>query len=321
MPIGCSAWALVAVLSALATACVSLSSAAFTSPSSNTKTNVTAHADWTAPTVSASVIAKTAGGASQYIRQGASFYLYASLRDGGNPASGTVTATADVSSISTGQTATRLLAGSYAADGTTYNYRSEALSANGTLSDGSYTSTVTLTDAAANTVRRAGPAVNVDSSPPYAGDVQASNTVGGTRGKLELGDQLLLTYSEPIDPHTVLAGWSGAATNVTVRVTDGALQNDVLTIRNAANTAQLPLGSIDAKRRDFVIVTRDFTGSQIVRNGNVIAVTLGTPSGATGTAASSASMSWNPSASATDRAGNQASTSAVTESGTVDIDF
>jgi hypothetical protein len=32
-------------------------------------------------------------------------------------------------------------------------------------------------------------------------------------------------------------------------------------------------------------------------------------------------MSWNPSASATDRAGNQASTSAVTESGTVDIDF
>jgi ribonucleotide reductase alpha subunit len=58
-----------------------------------------------------------------------------------------------------------------------------------------------------------------------------------------------------------------------VRITDGGiLGNDLLTARNAANTAQLPHGSVDLRHRDYVTATRDFgaggTPSQMVQNGN-----------------------------------------------------
>jgi hypothetical protein len=153
-----------------------------------------------------------------------------------------------------------------------------------------------------------------------------TNVTGGTPGKPELGDRVLLSYSEPIDPSSIIPGWSGAAINLVVRITDGGiLGKDLLTVRNAANTAQLPPGSVDLRRRDYVTATRDFgasgTPSQMVQNGNTVTLTLGTPSGSTTTAAGAASMVWTPAASATDRAGNACSTTAPSESGTADLDF
>jgi hypothetical protein len=233
--------------------------------------------------------------------------------------------TANVSTITTGQAAATLAAGSYTVDGATYNYRSAALTANATLTAGSYAYTLALTDAAGNSTTRTGLSLTVDNTAPSATDVQATNATGGTTGKPELGDQLVLTYSESMDPTSILAGWAGAVTNVVVRITDGGGGNDVLTVRNAANTAQLPLGSINLGRKDFVAATRDFgatgTASQMTPNGSAITLTLGTPSGTTSTAAGTGSMVWSPSATATDRAGNPCSTATKTESGTVDLDF
>ena len=60
----------------------------------------------------------------------------------------------------------------------------------------------------------------------------------------------------------------------------------------------------------------------MVQSGAAITVTLGTlSSGSVGTAGSTGAMSWSPSATATDLAGNACSTSAVTESGTADKEF
>ncbi len=56
-------------------------------------------------------------------------------------------------------------------------------------------------------------------------------------------------------------------------------------------------------------------------SGAVITVTLGTASGSVNTVATSATMSWTPSATATDRAGNACSTAAVTEGGAADREF
>ena len=50
-------------------------------------------------------------------------------------------------------------------------------------------------------------------------------------------------------------------------------------------------------------------------NGSTITITLGTPDFTADTATGSGTMTWTPSASATDRAGNAARTSTVTESG------
>jgi hypothetical protein len=59
----------------------------------------------------------------------------------------------------------------------------------------------------------------------------------------------------------------------------------------------------------------------MVMSGSTITLTLGTPSVTAETAAGSGTMTWTPSASATDRAGNALSTSAVTESGSGDKEF
>ncbi len=314
------------LLIALAGAGVRFSAASFSSGSANSGNAIGSHSDWRAPTASASVIAKATGGSAGHIRQGTSYHIYANVADSGNPASGTSSATANVSSITTGASAASLTAGSYSIDGTTYNYRSAALTANATLAAGSYSYTLSLADAAANSTTQSGFSVTADNTAPAAADVQTTNVTGGTLGKPELGDRLLLSYSEPVDPSSIISGWSGAAANVVVRITDGGiLGNDVLTVRNAANAAQLALGSVDLRRRDYVTATRDFgasgTPSQMVQNGSTIALTLGTPSGSTTTAASAASILWTPSASATDRAGNTCSTTAATESGAADLDF
>jgi hypothetical protein len=147
------------------------------------------------------------------------------------------------------------------AGGATYNYRSVPLTANSTLSQGTHPYTLALSDSNGNSRTQTGFTVIVDNTAPSASDVQTVNKTGGTTGRPELGDQVLLTYSEPIDPNSILVGWSGAATNVVVRITDGGLGNDVLTIRNAANSAQLPLGSVDLRRTDFVSTTRNFGAS------------------------------------------------------------
>jgi hypothetical protein len=316
---------LVPALLALAVSGVAFSEASFTAGSHNPANGVGAHPDWTPPAATGSLIAKAAGGATGQIKQGASYYLYADVSDTGHPASGTASVTADVSSITSGQTAVPLSAGSYSAGGATYNYRSAPLTANPTLSQGTHPYTLVLRDGDGNSRTQTGFSVTVDNTAPSASDVQTVNKAGGTAGRPELGDQVLLTYSEPIDPNSILAGWSGAATNVVVRITDGALGNDVFTIRNAANSAQLPLGSLDLRRTDFVSITRNFgasgTPSQMTQAGNTISLTLGTASGTTTTAAGTASMVWTPAATATDRAGNASSSAARTESGTTDRDF
>lgn len=283
-------------------------------------------ADWVAPTTSASVIAKTAGGTVGYIHQGSTYYVYASVTDTGNPASGVSTVTANVSSITTGQTAASLTAGSYTIGGVTYSYRSASLTANAALSAGSYTYSITATDAAGNAATTNTWSVTVDNTAPAASDVQTTNKAGGTNGKAEQGDTLILTYTETMDPNSILAGWTGASTNVVVRLNDGGvIGNDTVTIYNSANTSQLPLGTVDMGSTTYTSANVTFgasgTASTMVMSGATITIALGHVTGTDGTALLAGTMQWTPSASATDPAGNACSTAAKSESGASDKDF
>ena len=278
--------------------------------------------DTVAPTVSSSVISKTTPYWPGYIRQGGTYYVYASVTDGGAVPSGVSTVTANVSTVSTGQTAVALVAGSYSVGGVSYNYRSASQTANAVLSAGSQSYTIAATDVAGNGGTTSGFSVTVDNTAPTGTNVQTTNA--GTAGRPEIGDTITLTFSEVIDPESVLSGWTGASTNVVVRITNNAA-GDLVTLRNAANTAQLPLGQVNLVGTGYVAVNRDFgatgTPSTMVAAGNTIVITLGTASGAVLTQAGANTMTWVPVATATDRAGNACSATTATEATPLDLDF
>ena len=279
--------------------------------------------DSVAPSVSSTVISKTVPYLPGYIRQTGTYYVYANVTDGGCVPSGISTVTANVSTVTTGQTAVALVAGSFSVGGVSYTYRSASLTANTTLAEGLNAYTITSTDVATNSQTQSGYGVTVDNTRPTGTDIQTANG-GATVGKPELGDTVTLTHSEMIDPQSVLAGWTGASTNVVVRIAHNT-GGDRVTIRNAANTVQLPLGTINLIGLNYVAVNRDFgatgTPSTMVQSGSTITITLGTASGVTGTEAATGTMTLTPSATATDRAGNTCQTTVANETGAADVEL
>lgn len=284
--------------------------------SSGTTTNVTVTVDRTAPTVSAATIAKAAGGIDGAIGQGGTYYVYANVSDG---VTGVASVTADVSSLTTGATAVTLVAGSYTVDGVTYGYRSAVLTANVTLPAGATPYTVRASDAAGNTTSPTF-SVTVDNTVPTGVDVQAVNG-GATVGRPEAGDVITLTYSESMEPDSLISGWNGAATSVTVRIIQ-ASGSDQLQIWSAADTGQLAsFGSIRLADTAYVTSTVSFTTSTAVLAGSTVTITLGTPNGATGTASGTPRMRWTTAVGATDVAGNACTAANANEGGGNDLDF
>ncbi|MFN8217685.1 MAG: hypothetical protein U0R71_13920 [Solirubrobacterales bacterium] len=289
----------------------------FGSTAATSAGNVVAAApDFVAPKVTATTIAKTTGYSAGYVKKGGTYYVYANVEDKGNPASGVSTVTANVSSLTSGQTAVALSAGSFTAEGVTYNMRSASLTAGSTLVEGTYSYALTTTDLAGNTATTSGLTVQVDNLAISAANLQTTNG-GSIAGRAEQGDRITYTFSEQPDPGSILAGWDGAATNVVVRLNNAT--NDTVTVFNAANTAQLPLGTIGLGRSDYTTANRTFgatgTASTMELSGNQLTITLGTQSGAATTAAGTGTLTWTPSATATDRAGNAMSTTAKAVTG------
>jgi hypothetical protein len=292
----------------------------------------TAAADWTAPTASAAVIGRTTAYDTGYIKQGASYYVYANVTDTGSPASGMESVTANVNTTTSAHPAVALVAGSYTAGGATYNYRSAALTANSTLAAGSYAFTITSIDKAANLETQSF-TVTVDNTAPVASDVQSTNVSDGTVGHLDQGDTLTLTYNAVIDPYSILSGWSGASTKVQVALLDGGNStNDSLYVYNTESTpAQIPVGTVDLGSKSYLTtgsgqyIVYGATGaampSTMVQSGSSIVITLGTPGGTSATSTTHAAMIWTPSTTATDIAGNDVSANTATQTGTAHVNF
>lgn len=269
------------------------------------------------PSINGSVIAK-ASGTGLYlagsIKSKGSFYVYANVTDTGPGASGVATVTANLSAIKTGATAVVLVAGTYSVGGVSYKYRSAAQTATATVAQ-SYAYSITATDNAGNPATNNSFAVVVDTTVPAAADIQTTNA--GTAGLPEIGDTMVYTHSEQIDPESIQAGWTGASTGITVRFT---LSGNTVTIWNGANNVQLPLGSV-ALGTAYATANATFSGT-MVQSGATITVTLGNlTSGTFKSNTTAKAMIWTPSATVTDGAGSACSTTAKTESGTTDVDF
>jgi hypothetical protein len=293
----------------------------WTATTSNPGISFAAAPDWEPPALGTAVIGKEAGGTAGYIHQGGTYYVYANVSDGGNPASGTSAVTVSLPSLTTGQTAVALTTGSFTAQGSSYNRRSALLTATSVLSAGAYTTTVTTTDAAANSATVAGPAATVDNTLPVGADVQIDNGAG-TAGHPDSGDVLTYTWSEQLDSYAVLSGWTGAATNVRVVVARNGTTSDSVTAYSSDGVTQLPMGGVDLGK--LYTTSASTFAATMTQAGATITVTLGTLlSGVPKTTPVKTAMVWSTGLvpGATDRAGNALTATTVTESGTSDYEF
>lgn len=176
--------------------------------------------------------------------------------------------------------------------------------------------------------------VTVDNSVLRAQDVQGSN--GGVLGKVDTGDKLVLTYSGVIDPTTVLTGWSGAATPITVTLNDAALAGgpgggDWMTFAAGSKGTPVNLGAVafgenyvklkkTATLNATLAATTQTIGGQPV---TVVTVTMGTTVSGGGLRQSSApgTITWAPSTAVRTSTGVSCSSTPATETGAADQDL
>ena len=197
--------------------------------------------------------------------------------------------------------------------GTTYSF-----SLTTALAQGTYTAVVTQADTSGNTGTSNANTFTVDTTAPAATNITGANKTGGTAGKIESGDTLTYTYSEAVTPASVWTGWSGASTAVHIRFTNSG--NDTITVLTTANAASINLGSV-ATNADYVTATTTFNATiAMSSDGTSVIVTLGTPSSVSASASPGRNMSWTPSASVKDLAGNAGSTTAYSQTNS-DVDF
>jgi chitinase len=157
---------------------------------------------------------------------------------------------------------------------------------------------------------------------PTGTDVQTPVT-GATAGRLETGDQIRLTFSEPIAPGSVLAGWTGASQAIRVSVANSA-NNDRMDFLDSTGATRLNLvdGATDLRLGGNFVTANTLFNATMTRSGSNVTITLGSfISGTLVTNTSNGSMTWRPSAGALDLASNAVSTAMVTETGAADRDF
>ena len=200
------------------------------------------------------------------------------------------------------------------------------LDSNG-LAAGSHDFRAVATDRAGNATTTATVTRAVDAT-LRAQDVQAVDN--GTLGRVEAGDQLVLTYSRVVDLTTVRAGWTGAATPVAVTLKDAGVAGagtGTDRIETDANLGYVTLAQDYVKNGLTVALTGStMTAATATVNGvqvTVVTITLGTvpsPNDLRNTS-NAGELVWFPSTLVRTPGGAACLATSVTESGTSDRDF
>jgi chitinase len=186
------------------------------------------------------------------------------------------------------------------------------------LVTGTYTAQATQSDGV-NTGTTAAVTFTVDATKPTATSVVAANKTGGTAGKIENGDKITFTYSEPISAASVWSGWNGSSTSVNVTFTNNSTTDSVTV--SSATTGTVNLGSV-ATNGNYVSANTTFASSMVrSADGASIVVTLGTPSNVQFTAVTAKNMTWTVGAGITDAVGNAIATPATWSESVSTVDF
>lgn len=284
---------------------VGFSAASFTDSTQNPQT-VSAVADFLAPSASAGVVGKAEGGTAGYVRAGGGYRVYANVTDSGNPASKTSSVKANVSALTSGQTAAALTAGSYSFGGATYNFRSAQLKVDSGLGAGAKSYALTLVDGAGNS-RVQSFSVTVDNGPFAGSSFATANAPGSNSGEPEEGDTIVFAYDDVPEAETIKTSWEGEATGVKVSIADSS-GNETLSVSG------VNLGSV-ALKGDYVASgkTVSFSSSSMTLSGSSVTIVLGAAGSSSNVDDDNANRApvWSPSSAADDRAGNACSTATV----------
>ncbi len=186
--------------------------------------------------------------------------------------------------------------------------------------DGSYEVRAVAADRAGNTTVASNTpltGITIENTTPTAKSISTSNVSGGTVGKAQTGDSMTFTYSTTMNPNSILAGWPGAATAVQVKFVAKTATDTTLTVWNSAGTVQLALANPLNLGGNYVPSGGAVFNATMVQNGAAITVTLGSlvSGGVQAAAVTGGTLTWTPSASATDLAGNKSSTTSVSAPG------
>ena len=192
------------------------------------------------------------------------------------------------------------------------------------LAQGTYTARATQTDAGGN----AGAATvtfTVDTTAPTPVAISAANAAGGTRGRLDPGDSITYTFSEPIVPASVLSTFGGGTTSAPVQVffyNSGS--SDYLAVLDESGQQNVKVDSYVATNASLVTanVLWPATLTQSA-DGTSFTITLG-PAPASGvktTVNGAKNMAWTSKAGPADRAGNAIIAPVTVTETDGDVDF
>ena len=192
------------------------------------------------------------------------------------------------------------------------------------VADGSYDLRAVAADNAGNSTTSSVYSSRViDNTPAFGLDVQTTDA-GGTPGLLQVGDSITLTYSETMDPATIIAGWNGTGSQaITIRLNNNAA-NDRLLFWNAANSAQLALTGNNGVTlgADHVTANMVWSGYLTYSGSSVTATFTSITTGSLiGTPTGNATLTWAPDKNVRDFAGNDTSNTVRTEGGAADPNF
>ncbi len=178
--------------------------------------SASATVDSTAPVVTGAVVVNTSPSDPGYLKPGNSYVVYAGAADAGSPASGIGTVTADLSALTSGQTAAALSACTAACTygGVTYAYKSGSKIAGAAIAAGPTAFTVTATDKAVNATTGTY-SVTVDAAGPAVSGVAVANTTTNAAGWLRKSGAYAV-YANASDP----SGISSVKANVSA-ITSG----------------------------------------------------------------------------------------------------
>ncbi|WP_224165773.1 hypothetical protein [Arthrobacter sp. StoSoilA2] len=187
------------------------------------------------------------------------------------------------------------------------------------FSPGTINYSAQATDAAGNTGPAGVATSTKDVSSPTVTGVQLNNRSGGTLGKVEQGDSVTLTFSEPLSANTICGAWTSNTTtqaqngNGSSQVVVNISAGDVLTVTGTACTT-LRVGSIslggDYNTNTSTALTfagNNTSGSSLTWNptANTLTITLGAgTSGGSTLTSTTIFPTYTPVTGLTDVAGN-----------------
>ncbi|HYH89507.1 MAG TPA: Ig-like domain-containing protein [Solirubrobacteraceae bacterium] len=192
------------------------------------------------------------------------------------------------------------------------------------VGDGTYQIRVVARDNLGHESTSASTTVFIDNAHPTATNVQTLN--GGTQGRIDSGDTMTFTWSEPMAPASIMTGWGGSAQAIRVFVDNNVsgFNNDAIHIYHPTTNTRLNITGTYGLRLNANYVNNDvYLNGTMTMTGNNITVTVGSwISGAVNTGVTtSTGLNWYSSNAATDLAGNTATGNTANESGAADRDF